>query len=314
MKHATISFVLAVLISTLMTAVPAVAAPALSPKDFARDVKFIKRSKNLALGGYKVMLTVADGTYAEGRGGSGARADLMVSLQGIDETMLQDIADAAHQDLLEKLGSTDKNIIPFEEIAAADGFSDLPTETSPFYTSLGGRRVAMVGPSDRPLWFTHYDTPFSSVGMMDLKPWRNVNAVSAKTKAVIIVPQVSIHFADLETSGRSTIGGTASVGAKPNLRIMEGESGIKNYFAKIKIAGDLGHGATKKDIVLDSSVGEMVTLDEQTKDLAPLNYWGERAETKITGAYRVDPEQFKAEVLRGIARFNDSIIGVIDKY
>lgn len=305
----------AALMSALLAVQAVQAQEALTAKDFSRDSKFLKRADPVAVPGYRVILALVDGTYAEGRAGAGARADIGVHLQGVDPALLQELTEAGYQDFMTKLAATNRPVIPLEAITAVSEYQALEKKEAPYIGNVGGREVAIGSPAALPLFFGHFDLPFGDVGPMTLGPVRAMNAISVATKAVVVIPEVSIHFVDLERSGRSNASNSASVGASPNLRIMEDESGMKIMYAKIKLAGDIGLVWGQKPIPLDSTVGQLVTLDEQSNEdsLDPTGFFQERARVKLTGAYQVDPERFKQEVLRGIYLFNDGLIAAINQ-
>lgn len=306
------------------------AAPSVHAPIDGKDLKFLSRSPNVVVGGYRVLFVVRNGVKATAS--SDVSSETIVNLAGVDGDLLQTIANEAYADLLARIPATGRNLIDLRTVKTTKGFGKLETTASssaqpyckkPFADS---RSFAVYSAGPLPLWWGHFDAPIGDKGAMALANWKAINQLSVDTKAVVIVPQVAVDFATLKSSGRSVFAGNASTEAKASLRLLENQTLLRVFHAKIAMAGDLGAGILKKPIPLADSAGKLVSLRD----------WGNQDEVAFANslmtnpavgnvgpgysysgqelAYVVDPAAFKEAVMEGIRQYNAMVASALQTY
>lgn len=311
-------------------AVDTASAPAHAPID-SKDLKILARSSQIAVTGYRVVFVVRNGIAASADAGD-VSSETLVALAGVDSVHLQAIADKAHADLLEQLASTGRTLVSTEAIKASKGFAKLETTASslekPYFRKpfADSRTFAVYSPAVFPLWWGHFDAGIGDKAAMALGNWKALNQLSVDTKAVIIVPQLAIDFAALKGSGHSRFSGSASTEAKASLRILEAQTLLRVFHAKIAMAGEGGVGILKKPVRLAATAGKFVSLREwgNQDDVRFANLLASNSSNPNLGpgysmagqemAYIADPAAFEAAVLEGAKKFNAMIASALVAY
>jgi hypothetical protein len=297
----------------------------------SKDLKVLTRSPNIAVAGYRVIFVVRNGIAASADAGD-VSSETLVTLAGVDTTHLQAIADKAYANLIEQLAPTGRALVSREAIKASKGFAKLEiTEASPekpyFRKPLADSRTfAVYAPSEFPLWWGHFDAGIGDKAAMALGNWKALNQLSVDTKAVIIVPQLAIDFAALKGSGHSNFSGGASTEAKASLRILEMQTLLRAFHAKIAMAGEGGVGILRKPLPLAASAGKFVSLREwgNQDDVRFANLLASNSSNPNLGpgysmagkeiAYVADPAAFEAAVLEGAKHYNAMIASALIAY
>jgi hypothetical protein len=308
-----------------------VAAPATThaPID-SKDLKILSRAPAIAVAGYRVVFVVRNGIAASADAGN-VSAETLVSLAGVSSAQLQAIADDAYADLLRQLAATGRPVIDLQAMKGSKGFLKLettPTSIDQPYTKkpfADSRTFATYTPGSLPLWWGHFDVPLGDKGPATLGNWRALNQLSVDQKCVVLVPKLTLDFAALKGSGHSTFGANASTEAKASLRVLEHETCLRVFHAKIALAGEGGVGHLKKSVPLADSAGRFVLRQE----------WGNQDEVRLANlfaaitppgsgpsrsystkdlAYIADPAAFSAAVAEGAKAFNAMVASAVATY
>lgn len=331
---------------TLM-AIPSVhaedAAVTIEPGQFDKAAfKLLKKAEPICVAGFRVAFIVSDKATAQASSalanvgnstGTGVKtitqgktSSVTVDLAGVSEALMVRIADQAYEKFMTGLAATGRPIIPAETIKASEGFKKLKlVEVTPGkpYTKQpklsDARKFVVVSPSALPLWFTHFDAPYlGDQGPASLGNWRALNKLSADTKAVVIVPQITIDFAKLKSSGRTLLGSSAEVEAEAEMAIEAIMTSLQTYHAKIALAGDLATSPLQKAVAIPGAYGEMRSLSD-SNDAALQN-----SVTLLTGfqgtqhfkshkAVVADPAKFEALALVGIEAVNKAFLAAVQQ-
>lgn len=324
---------LTLLAASLPAVLPAADKPAAAihaPID-SKDFKVLARTPNISVAGYRVVFVVRNGIAASGDANN-VTAETLVSLAGVDGTHLQAIADQAYADLLVQLAATGRPVVDLATMKAGKGFPKLETTATsaekpyakkPFADS---RTFAVFTPAALPLWWGHFDVPLGDKGAGSLGNWRALNQLSVETKSVVLVPKLVIDFAALKGTGHSNLRGNAATEAKAALRILDHETCLRAFHAKIALAGEGGVGHLKQAQPLAESTGRFVTLKEwgNQDDVRFANLLASNSSNPNLGptlsyskkdlAYIVDPEAFVAAVLEGAKQYNAMIASAVSAY
>jgi len=167
----------------------------------------------------------------------------------------------------------------------------------------------------------HIDAPLGNKGVADLANWRALNQLSVDTNSVVLTPQIVVDFAQLESSGSSTLSGSASTEAKVSLRLVEQSTAVRLVQAKMALAGEFGSAMLKKPMSLADANGRFVSIAEWgnqsdvafAKQMMMMNggmstaYNPGQSNAGQELAYVADPAQFRAAVMDGIHKFNAMI-------
>lgn len=282
-----------------------------TPESFsAKDIEPMKlagKAPAVVVPGYRVWFTVQDGAAASSGGGGGAKASLTVSLSGVDEALMAEIADAAFADFMDQLKKTGRTIIGPEEVQKSEAWKNVTPLDNPQYDGAKpgkGLGFLIFSPKAAPLWVHHFDA-FGGASGFNQKSTKAMYKLSEENKAVVIVPNVMIRFARVSTTGKSNYSRYAEVGVEPWMAIQM-TSGVYQWWAKVARLGQSSPALLKTGIQLDPAVGEIVKSDEKHSDmdLGFGKYW-----KSVKGAYyyKADPAKYKAEVLKGIQAFNRGV-------
>lgn len=294
-----------------------------------RSLKVLGNAPAIAVAGYRVVFVVSNGIDARSiHGNSSSRTT--VYLGGVSGADLQRIADAAYEDLMQRLEATGRPIVPLETIRSSPGFAKLElTPTSPDKPFLrkplaDARTFAAYTPAALPLWWSHLDG-VGDKGAGSLGNWRALNQLSVDTQAVVIVPQITFDFAELKGSGRDLLAGAASTSAKADFRILEQFTVLRAFQAKIALAGPLGAGTLKKPIDLPEPAGELKLSSQwdNQQEVAFANSLKEsgvdvlgpsRSVSEQELAFIAEPNSFVETALEGTRQFNAMVAAAVAAY
>ncbi|MDP1630548.1 MAG: hypothetical protein Q8L66_03925 [Caulobacter sp.] len=275
------------------------------------------RNERLAVLGYRLGIITRSGISASTGQGT-VSMEASVELTGVTLADARAIADLAYADLIGKLAETGRPIATLDEIRATKGYRLLKPAPIPFVKKpfTDARVAAIVSPNGQDLFFQHADSPLTDKSPMDLVNWRAINQMSVDLgNAVILTPVVVVDFAELSGSGHKVYGGSASVGVKPGIYVVNFFSGLGANQAKIALAGDGGRALLQKRIAVGQA-GEFVKTGGYGNQ-AEVAWWNSMASTASSNIgrptlsyevsnyqYRVDPPLFAKAVLDGCKAMN----------
>lgn len=268
-----------------------------------KPLKLLAKAPRIALVGYRFGMVVRSGISASTMGNRAmAQADVELAGVGVDD--LRAIAAVARDDFLTQLAATGRPLVPVDEMRASRGWGELERTPVPFAKSpfADARLAVFTAPPGEDLVFTHFDAPMSAQGPLSLGNWRALNQMSVDLKAVLLLPTLVLDFAQLSGSGQSSLGGGASVSARPGLFIPPMLTYLAGFHAKIRIAGDLGRANLKSPVLIGQAGDFVKTADANNR--AEVANWnamaamntargsGPDAYSRTSYQYRVDGPLF----------------------
>jgi len=248
-------------------ATPAFAQTA-TPKLVGSPHEFFKRRKRVAVPAYHVTyITQQQGTAAAS---IGARTRLNLMLEGLDETTMQRMADAAHADLIAKLKAAGFDVLPdaearalAAEVEAAPGNRDVvavgPSITigksvKIGWTAMGAQAAPLLKPFHNPT------SPTGAIGFASFGATGKLGAAARQADAVAIVPALVVDFAEMEAKTGSDFLGRASAGVSSALRFgLRASSNATLASAYDKGPAFAGNWRLDKDLTL---VGPFASVQE----------------------------------------------------
>lgn len=281
---------------------------ALEPLDVSKDLNGAKQFRRLgdadsrvAVVGFRVVFVLSNTASASENnallnlGNSSASAsgfktvhqDRTVKmeklLQGIDEATMQAIADAAYTDFMAKLAASGREVVPVETILAAEDFEAIEkTGVNPYKKDSGWFRpndIYVYSPQALPLWFGHFDANgFGNVGPLSIGNWKRLNSISVDQNAVLVIPQIVINFAAMQSSGRNKLFRKAEVSSEEVVHAVPATTLMHGFHAKKKVAGDLYSVSLKERLDVPGKFAVNYLVDE-TDNAAWVN-----SLTRLTGA------------------------------
>jgi hypothetical protein len=100
-----------------------------------KDLRILRKAPAISVAGYRVAFVVSNNTFAHSIGGN-AFSRTIVTLSGVDTPDLQQIADEAYADLMQRLAATGRPVVPPEQVTASKGWAKLekvePTGDEPY--------------------------------------------------------------------------------------------------------------------------------------------------------------------------------------
>ena len=193
----------------LDTAAPIAEAPfAITLKANRGSAKVFAKRPKIALAGYNIAAFQTAKISGFTSRGQGASASMSFILEGVDATMLQRIADAAHSDLVAQLQAANIEVIDAPTLFKSPESDEIKRSSEPVNgKQMDGRapkKLLMVGPSN-----------VGSVGIFSMVP-KGFNGnvgdqASAALDAIVIYPNLGFDFAWTGGGGRSMLKNKASV-------------------------------------------------------------------------------------------------------
>lgn len=305
---------------------------ALSAKNFHHSVvKLLARSGRVAVPSYRFGLVLRNGMAASGGSGS-AKTDVTADLVGVDVDLMRAIAHRIFSDFIERLRTTGRTVLGWNEISTSPAFAQLEPTKDPFVKKpfADSRTVAVVSPEYLPLLTIGPEAPLSDRSPFNLGNARALNALSAELDCLIMIPSIVLDFAALSGSGHRVYGGAASVGIQPGLFLVPLFTHFNFFHAKNRLAGEGGR-LILEDRIAVGQAGELVQTRsfnnrdeaERWNAYARSNAWWTQpnmaAPDRPTSVYdfsgyqyRVDPEQLTAASLEGARAAHAVYMGAIN--
>lgn len=222
------------------------------------NAKSLAKAARIAIPSYRFGMVLRSGISATGNSG-GVSMEAVADLVGMDVPMMRGIAHQMFSDFVTRLRATGRTLVGWDEITGAEAFKKFSITQDPFVKKpfADARTMALVTPEYMPLINGHYDVPLSDKSAFALGNLRAINALSAETKSLVVIPRIVLDFAALTGSGHRTYGSASSVGVKPGLYLVPLLTTFRFFHAKIALAGDGGH-LILEDRVAIGQAGELV--------------------------------------------------------
>jgi hypothetical protein len=295
------------------------------------NAKALARSERIAIPTYRFGMVLRSGIAATGSSGD-VRMEATADLVGMDVAMMRGIAHQMFSDFVAQLRATGRTLVGWNEITGAAAFKKFSISQDPFVKKpfADARTIAVVTPEYLPLINGHFDAPLSDKSPFALGNLQAINALSAETKSLVIIPRIVFDFAALTGSGHRVYGSASSVGIQPGLYLVPLLTTFGFFHAKIALAGDGGH-LKLEDRVAVGQAGQLVKTGsvnnrdevERWNSYARSNAWWTQpnmaAPDRPTQAYdyssyqyRVDPAQLAAACLDGARSAHRIFMGAIN--
>lgn len=281
------------------------------------------RGQKVAVAGYRVAFVVRNSASAYAGSGvanigqstgynrtitQAQNKKIEVGLQNVNRQLMQAITDQLYADFLEQLKVAGKTVVAQDELARAPSFAKLErTEVPPndaYTVSPTGdaRHYLVFAPTGLPLYF------IAGESLGDKGPFSQGNnkvlgSISTETQSILLIPQVTIDFAEVESSGRSNFRSNAHVDAKPGIALVPMHTIVWAAHANNPIITEMGSRRLEKVVAFPGDYATVKTVDNfNTAGLA-------NSLTRISGlqgvqhfsekqAYIADPSKFAALALR----------------
>ncbi len=188
---------------------PVVSAPlTVSLEERRGSVSIFAKRPNVAIAGYNIGAYQTASISATTTRGQGAKASMSMTLTGVDEAMLQRIADAAHADLIAQLQAAGIDVIHGPALFTAPEAQEIKRATKSVKgDKMDGRapkELLVVGPADIGV--------VSSFGLIPVGFNGNIgDQASDALDAIIIYPNVALDFVWTAGGGRSMLQNKVSV-------------------------------------------------------------------------------------------------------
>lgn len=230
-----------------------------------------------------------------------------VGLQNVNRQLMQAITDQLHADFVEQLKSLGKTVVAPEEVMRAPSFAKIErTETAngdPYTVSPTGdvRHYLVFAPTGMPLYF------IAGESLGDKGPFSQANnkilgSISTETQSVLLIPQVVIDFAEVESSGRSNFRSNAHVDAKPGIALVPMHTIVWAAHANNPIITEMGSRRLEKVVGFPGDYATVRTVDNfNTAGLA-------NSLTMATGLQGVQHFSEKRAYIADPARFADLVL------
>lgn len=247
-------------------------------------------------------------------------------LTGVDDAVLTDLTEEAYQDLVAQLKAAGVDVVSAAELTGTAEFQSAPKQAA---VSGGKGKIdsraekgwTIHGAKSAPLVAGMGFNP-STMGMMGLMGGlRSLNKISLATNSVMIVPQLGIDYADMESSGQQTWGGSASVSAETRFSI-NSRSRVSLSFG-VGPSGDMGSldmkgGIAKGSVGTPEPFAVLVHTQDKSDSAAVSNAFammglGNMYNQKNVYAVRADPDRYKALVRAAFRGFNAAIVAEVKK-
>lgn len=295
------------------------------------DLKLARRTERVAVPAYRVVFVVQNSASARAGGAldsvgpgfnTGSKSSITMVLENVTPQQMQDIADQAYFDFANKLRESGIEMVPYEELRQAKSYQELDltpaSPEEPYSKSPWGdaRHFIVMGPRPLPLWFGHFDAPIGDKNPFNQGNSKKMFTLSKELNAVVVIPQISIDFASLKSSGSSMLTSSSWVEGKPLMRITSEITGLKLFHSKSKFSGDGNIAPMKRDLVIPGEFGRIETISKSSNALlvgsfalAGLN--AGPVSSKSKKALVADPSAYQAMALQGAEGVNKAFVNAL---
>lgn len=293
------------------------------------------RGQRVAVAGYRVAFVVRNSASAYAGSGvanigqstgynrtitQAQNKKIEVGLLNVNLQLMQAITDQLYADFIERLKAAGKTVVPPEDLLKAAAFAKLERTVAPAneaYTispTGDARHYQVFAPTGLPLYF------IAGESLGDKGPFSQTNnkvlgEISKEINAVLLIPQVVVDFAEVESSGRSNFRSNAHVDAKPGIALVPMHTIVWAAHANNPIITEMGSRRLEKVVAFPGDYATVKQVDNfNTAGLA-------NSLTMATGlqgvqhfsekrAYVADPGRFSEFVLKGGFSANQSFIAL----
>lgn len=326
--------------STLVTQAAGAAKTSLSPVELGIGPgmdfgTLAARGQKVTVAGYRVAFVVRNSASAYAGSGvanigqstgynrtitQAQNKKIEVGLMNVNRQLMQAITDQLYADFVERLKASGKTVVPQDELLKASSFAKLErteAQGNEAYTvspTGDARHYLVFAPSGMPLYF------IAGESLGDKGPFSQTNnkvlgEISKETNSVLLIPQVVVDFAEVESSGRSTFRSNAHVDAKPGIALVPMHTIVRAAHANNPIITEMGSRRLEKVVAFPGDYATVKQVDNfNTAGLA-------NSLTMATGlqgvqhfsekrAYVADPGRFSEFVLKGGFSANQSFIAL----
>lgn len=242
-------------------------------------------------------------------------------LAGIDDAALTALTEEAYQDLVARLTAAGIEVVPAAEMQGRPEFRNLKQQAA-----LTGGSGQIDGRSKKG-WTTHSPTTIGVLSGLGFNPTPTgamstigvsmaLGKFSKAANAVILAPQLGIDYADFESTGNRTWGGSATVSAETRFAI--------NARSKVATLYGIGPSVNPGDMIMREAVGtaepfavldhvqdksDSVSLATAFATMGLGNMYNQRN----VYAVRVDQARYTALVRAAYRGFNQAIVDEVKK-
>lgn len=238
-----------------------------------KTVTALPKSKRVAVAGFRVVFVnhteakaMVRASYLPGRDTTGASAKMIVDLEGVDNTTLQAITDAAYARFIEQIKATGREIVPTSEMASF--FAEVKAQPVPMAGAFMNSKGLVFSPTGLPLWFGAQDFWGKGGGFGGGNDVPFAKLSVALGAPITIAPLIVVDFAQMQSSGnrsgliarRAEVGATLSMSVPTfNTRVVRAEE-VRGWGVQKGDDGGLAMTGT-----LDTDI-EFATLVEAPKE------------------------------------------------
>lgn len=294
----------------LASAAPVVSAPlsvALEAKRGSFAI-FAKRPK-VALAGYNVGAFQTAKISASTSREQGASVSMSLTLQGVDATMLQRIADAAHADLVAQLQGAGIDVIDaptfFQSVETAEvDRSSTPVDDE----KMDGRapkKILMAGPSNV--------GAVTSFGLISTGFNGNVgDQASAALDAIVVYPNVALDFAWTSGGGQSMLQRRVSVDAGARFALDSISNFQVIYSRDGRFVDDSATLGLSEDLGVDDAFAAVEKANSSNNSgsvgFANALGFGMSSRKGTEYAVTVDPQRYETLAMNAARGFNAALV------
>lgn len=199
---------------------------------------------------------------------------LKLELENVNVPLMQAITDRLHADFIEQLKGRGLEVLPRQVLDQSQHFTSRiryskPKEGLVYTVSPTGdpRNYNVLPASGVPLFFLAAD-PFGDQGLINLEQMKGLMFSSLDTRAVALIVQLTIDFAETSSSGRSRMTNTAEVDGRPVISLVGGRG---NYVTALHstntIMGEWGSAAIEEPFFLDGDYATVRSINESSDTL-----------------------------------------------
>lgn len=191
-----------------------------------KTVTALPKSKRVAVAGFRVVFVnhnearaMVRASYLPGRDMTGAKAKMIVDLEGVDTATLQAITDAAYARFIEQIKATGREVVPMTEMTSF--FSEVKAQPTPMEGSYLNSKGLVFSPTGMPLWFGAIDAWGKGGGFGGGNDVPFAKLSVALGAPITIAPLIVVDFAQMQSSGNRSglIARRAEVGATLSMSI-----------------------------------------------------------------------------------------------
>lgn len=274
--------------------------------------KAVTAKPRIAVVGYNVGAITKSRAVASTRGGftrNSAKTSMTLLLAGIDDAVLQDVADEAYSDLVSRLTAAGFDVVGAEEMQSAPGIENILPGEAAYDGNLqrgnGNGRIRVAGP--HALGASDYN----ALGRTTFNGNKMAKAGGA-LDAALLFPNLSLGFAQTESSGNAMFARKARVEGGAMFHVDPATKIDLVYSKKGRYADGWASWQTKDWAGTDAAFAEVAKTDSSNNALAVglSKALGAGMGSNSKSEYTVvaDPVRYKALALRAAKGVNTALV------